>query len=82
MATHQTTTGDLCITLDPRLNKWTVVLCTTSRDPKPLHACDTKEQATEWAFAQRDRIRQETGQEPMVHFPDDCPCYCNFPPPI
>jgi len=79
---QQSTLGDLCVTLDPRVKKWTVVLCTTTRDPKPLKVCESQAAAAEWALAERDRIRAATGKEPTIHLPDDCPCYCNFPPPL
>ena len=67
--------ADLCILRSDDHTGWVVSSCQRDGKRCRLGHFATREEASEFALSERDRLRAETGQEPTVHLPDDCPCY-------
>lgn len=71
----QASTTVLCILREDSLTSWMVSSCSgASIGRKILKRFATREQAVEFALAERDRILAQTGTSVDIHFPDDCPC--------
>jgi len=70
--------ADICILRSDDHTGWVVSVCERNGKPCRLAQFATREEASEFALAERDRRRAETGQEPTIQFPDDCPCYPDF----
>ena len=68
--------GDICVIRDDEGNEWSVTLCRGQGTRDHLKSFKTREEAAEFAYAERDRFRKHRGFELMIHFPDDCPCHC------
>jgi len=68
-------TVDICVLRSEDRKGWVVSLCRGGSDRCQLAQFGSREEAAEFAIAERDRRRQETGEEPVIHLPDDCPCY-------
>jgi len=54
---------------------WVVFLCHGPGTRQQLKQFDTRHEAAEYVLAERDRRRELAGREPVIQFPDDCPCY-------
>ena len=67
--------ADICILRSDDHTNWVVSVCERNGKPSRLAQFATREEASEFALAERDRRRAATGQEPTIQFPDDCPCY-------
>lgn len=67
--------GDICVIRDDDTNKWTVTVCRGAGTREVLRNCASREEAAEFAYAERDRFRRHHSLELAVHFPDDCPCH-------
>jgi hypothetical protein len=67
--------GDLCVLRNEEGNSWSVALCRGQGQREHLGQFADRQQAAEFALAERDRRRQAGEAELAVHFPDDCPCY-------
>jgi len=74
--------GDLCVTLEPHTLRWAVVICGGTGVHQPIKWFNSRSEAAEFAVEEQTRRRAATGTEVKIHFPDDCPCYCNFSAPI
>ncbi len=70
--------GDLCVTFDPHSQRWAVVVCTGDGVHQPIKWCNTRSEGAEFALEEQTRRRRDLGVEVNIHFPDNCPCYCNF----
>lgn len=68
--------GDICVIRDDDNNEWTVTICRGQGTRDQLRSFRTREEASEFAYAERDRFRKHRGLELAIHFPDDCPCHC------
>jgi len=68
--------GDICVLREERGNDWTVTICRGQGTRQRIRSFPTREQAAEFACAERDRYRRYRGLELAIHFPDDCPCHC------
>ncbi|GMU21845.1 MAG: hypothetical protein AMXMBFR13_19330 [Phycisphaerae bacterium] len=68
--------GDICVIKDDERPVWTVTICRGNGTRDQLKVFQTREEAAEFALAERDRFRKHRSVELMVHFPDDCPCHC------
>ena len=69
------TVPDICILRSEDHAEWVVSACERNGKRCRLAQFATREEASEFALAERDRRRAATGQEPTIQFPDDCPCY-------
>ncbi|HEX2972390.1 MAG TPA: hypothetical protein VHP11_08650 [Tepidisphaeraceae bacterium] len=70
--------GDICVLRDPQGETWAVSICRGLASPMLLGRFNSLEKATEFAFAERDRLRVSEKREVTVHRPDDCPCYRTY----
>ncbi|MGE5612280.1 MAG: hypothetical protein ACM359_23735 [Bacillota bacterium] len=70
--------GDICVLRDPAGGTWAVSNCRGMAAAAVLGRFDTLEEATAFAFAERDRRRIQEKKDLEVHFPDDCPCYRTY----
>lgn len=74
--------GDLCVTHEPVSDRWAVVICTGTGVHQPIKWCATRAEAADFAAEEQARRKAALGVDTTVHFPDDCPCYCNFSQPV
>ncbi len=65
----------ICVLPTQNQKSWQVSICTGSANRKNPRLFATREEALEFAMAERDRLRTEQNREITVHLPDDCPCY-------
>lgn len=65
----------ICVMRSNDHKDWVVSLCQRGAKRCELAQFDSREEAAEFAIAERDRRRAEDGQEAVIHMPDDCPCY-------
>ena len=69
--------GGLCVLADEGHDHWLVSICQGGGRKLVLRRFERKDQAAEWAIAERAR-RIASGEVPcVIHFPDDCPCHAN-----
>lgn len=68
--------GDVCVLRDEVSQAWTVSICRGGGNRERVGHFATREEAAEFAIAERDRQRAADGRELSIHFSDDCPCIC------
>jgi hypothetical protein len=66
---------ELCVLRDDDHTSWVVSICHGQGRREPLARFKKRDEAAEYALAERDRRRAQSGVELTIHFPDDCPCY-------
>ncbi len=66
--------GDLCVLLDDDHKTWVVSLCRGNSRRDELGRFASREEASAFAIAERDRRWKEDQFALDIHFPDDCPC--------
>ena len=71
--------GNVCVLRADDLDGWIVSICQGPGTRHQIRRFATKEEAAEFAIAERDRQRAETGIELSIQMPDDCPCYLDRP---
>ena len=67
--------GNICILRDEQKDTWSVWLCQGPGNRSRLRGFEDHGKAAEFALEEQGRRRRETGDDPPVHIPDDCPCY-------
>jgi hypothetical protein len=67
-------TEDLCVLRDGQSNSFSVMLCRAGRPGQCLAAFNDRSLAADFAIRQRDRWLSRGLPEPVIHFPDNCPC--------
>ena len=65
----------ICVIRTDDQKRWRVSLCGGFAARTPLGEFETREEAADFALAERDRRRAKDNVEIIVHLPDDCPCY-------
>lgn len=71
--------GDLCVLLDDDHQTWVVSLCRGQGCRDQLAKFASREEASAFAIAERDRRWRENQIALDIHFPDDCPCLAERP---
>jgi hypothetical protein len=71
----ESSAGDLCVLREEGGSGWVVSLCGGDKPAQALGRFATREEATAFALAERERRNQRVPDRMTVHFPDDCPCY-------
>ncbi|HOW70384.1 MAG TPA: hypothetical protein PKY77_07265 [Phycisphaerae bacterium] len=64
----------ICIMRSLDSDAWTVTLCHGPDRREEIGRFATREEAAEFALAERDRRRDLASLEPCIEVPDDCPC--------
>ena len=70
--------GELCVAHDEATGVWAVVVCDGAGFFQPLQSFPTREPAIHFATEEAARRQTAIGKPVAVHFPNDCPCYCNI----
>lgn len=71
--------GHVCVLRADGLDGWMVSICQGPGTRQELRRFASREEACEFAIAERDRQRAQTGVELSIQMPDDCPCYFDRP---
>lgn len=74
--------ADLCVLQSVDDKKWRVVSCGGGPTQTIIAECDTREAALAAAKAEQQKLIRQYNKEVTVHTKEDCPCFCNFPPPL
>ena len=70
--------GELCVAPDRTTGQWAVMVCDGHGEFQLMHTYGSKEAAMQFAMDESTRREGANGKPVTVHFPDDCPCYCNI----
>ena len=75
--------ADLCVLQNPeKSDKWMVVSCGGGPTQTVIAECDSREAALAAAKVEQQKRSRQYNKEVTVHTKEDCPCFCNFPPPL
>ena len=69
--------GDICILRSDDHKSWVVSICRGNGTRDELKCFQTRDEAIEFAIAERERRRTDDGTALNLHLPDDCPCCTN-----
>lgn len=67
----------ICVMRSAEKDNWVVKLCHAPDNREVIGQFATREEAAEFAIAERDRRRDLAEIEPCIEVPDDCPCHRN-----
>lgn len=65
----------VCVLRDEDRDEWMVSLCSGPGTRKLIQRFPTREEAAEFAIAERDRLGVTGDSCADIQVPDDCPCY-------
>ena len=69
--------GSLCVLLDDNHSQWIVSICQGEGRKQILRRFQARDQATEFALQERQRLMRDGQPDVRIQFPDDCPCIGN-----